>query len=175
MREHGSRVLGIDISDAAIESTRIRFSVDSLVRVEAVDLCDWSLPDERFDVITSITVLQHIDEESLRKVLKNLRMALSPRGRLFALEIAVGRYSRSSGAINNPRERTPLEWEHIFESAGFRVARRTRYAPIGPILVQQFGRMVDAVRRPKLVEESRLTAIQNSGNRKSRDPRERIT
>lgn len=70
---------GIDVSPYAIEQGRLR-GVDRLAVAEADGL---PYPDERFDFVTAIDVVEHLDEETAEGMAAELRRVLRPGGIAF--------------------------------------------------------------------------------------------
>jgi len=84
---HADSVVGIDVSDAAIERALVRAAAQGLANVEfrcqAASALD---PGERFDGIACVAFLHHVPEPELPALLAQLHARLRPGGFLFAQE-----------------------------------------------------------------------------------------
>jgi len=88
LAEKGAFVTGADISEEAIAlaqqktpSDRVRFMVSSIA--------DLDQPPHSFDVITCVTVLQHVtDPDELQRSLSVIKRLLKPQGKLVIMEVA---------------------------------------------------------------------------------------
>ena len=102
MAERGAEVVGIDISDEAIEQMRERVSTQSIsdkvsfLRMNAEQL---EFPDRSFDVIAGRAILHHLD---LEKSLSEISRTLRPGGIALFVE-PLGH----NPVINAYRNRTP--------------------------------------------------------------------
>lgn len=87
----GARVTGVDLSPTMIAQARQRAARDGVAdrcRFEVRDLSSLDV-GEQFDLVLSVTVLQHIlDPERLRDALAAMRAHLAPGGRMILLEAA---------------------------------------------------------------------------------------
>ncbi|HEY6451637.1 MAG TPA: class I SAM-dependent methyltransferase [Steroidobacteraceae bacterium] len=87
----GAQVLGIDISPTMIAEARRRAGADGVAercRFEAQNLSALRL-DQQFDLVLSVTVLQHIlAPDDLRAALSAMHAHLAPGGRMILLEAA---------------------------------------------------------------------------------------
>jgi SAM-dependent methyltransferase len=145
LRAVNLNVHGVDISSTAVDSVNRRFKADSDVSAEVVDLQSWQPTEAHFDLITSITVLQHIDDSSLPDVLRHLRSGLAPDGRMLVLETAPVIASTTAKLQTGVNERSATEWEEVFESAGLEIIRQQTYAPFGPIAIHKVERIVGSI------------------------------
>ncbi len=163
LRRRGYRVTGIDISPAVAADTARRFASDDSVEIRPGAIEDAALGETRFDLITSVTVLQHImDARDLEKALRNLGGAVKPDGVMFALEIAPAWRMSASKLQAGVVERTAAEWRMLFASSGWRVDSERCYAPWGPVLVHQFDRMVGRIVGPRSPTDAAPLAIGQS-------------
>jgi SAM-dependent methyltransferase len=83
LRDRGADVLAIDISPEAIESNRQRISG---IEFRVADLARPDLPDDAFDLIASVTVLQHLPPDGQQSASAALARALRPGGYALLLE-----------------------------------------------------------------------------------------
>ena len=95
---HAESVLGIDVSNAAIDGARNRAAAGGLTNLEfrcqAVSALD---PDERFDGIASVAFLHHVAAADLPRLLADLGARLRPGGFLFAQEPSRRGFLRALG------------------------------------------------------------------------------
>jgi ubiquinone/menaquinone biosynthesis C-methylase UbiE len=150
LRSRGAAVTAIDISPEVIAAARRRFAAagDVTWLVGTIGAAD--LPAHTFDVITSITVLQHVvDNEEFIKSLVLLRRCLRPQGRLIVLELAPPRASHVDVTDENGfvylRERPPAEWEAAFAKAGLRVVETPVFPQLGIALLRGLSSVVTRV------------------------------
>lgn len=135
----GACVTGVDHSSAMIAeatrrtsgadlSSRCRFLVQDLAELDAGD---------GFDLILSVTVLQHILEPAaLRTAVERLAQHLSPTGTLLLLEAAPRRHTQScDSAVFRARERS--SYLELFAQCGLtlRTLRGVDPAPFRPWLL----------------------------------------
>jgi SAM-dependent methyltransferase len=83
LRDSGADVLAIDISPEAIEINRQR---NPGIEFRVADLAQPDLPDDAFDLIVSVTVLQHLPPDGQRSASAALARALRPGGYALLLE-----------------------------------------------------------------------------------------
>jgi len=89
LRHGAASVDGVDISSQVIAKARARFKADASVRLRQGCIIEQVTEQNRYDLITSITVLQHhVEEDELIRVLGILRSALKPNGLMIVLELA---------------------------------------------------------------------------------------
>lgn len=140
----GAAVVGLDISAGMIEiardaaarqGTAIRYEVG---RAQA-------LPEEFhgwFDLVTSITVLQHLmDDSDLARAVRNCALALRPGGHLACIENTMGGHRRRGNAYMRFRSRA--EWLRLFDDAGLTVERvaGVRSVPLLLLLYRVYARV----------------------------------
>jgi SAM-dependent methyltransferase len=150
LRDLGATVLGLDISPAAIGRAQARFAGDPLVSLTAGEIGEVALSEADFDVITSVTVLQHlVDDGALHAVLTKLRYTLRPEGRMVVLELAPPHeapvYQADASGDVYLVERPPVVWESAFRKAGLDVERTPPFPQLGITLLRAMGGLVDRV------------------------------
>ena len=114
---------GIDISDEYIESNKRRFSKYSDVLFIASDINDFlENNDSQYDIVLLLGVMHHLNDEDLGLLLRNIRKAISPDGRLVTfdgcIEEQTPRFTR--WILNNDRGnyvRTKAAWLDVFLSS----------------------------------------------------------
>jgi SAM-dependent methyltransferase len=118
LRDRGAEVLGIDISEAAIEANRRR-----IVGVEfrAGDIAGTPLPTESFDLAVSVTVLQHLPHAAQEIAIQNIASALRPTGTALILE--------------NVRDQGP----HVFARPIDDWVAAFRHASLSPVYVSGYS------------------------------------
>ena len=116
---------GVDVSSHVLAKAAARFSNEPRVVLECGPVYERVRREQRYDLITSVTVLQHhVDEQELVDVLKVLHGALKPGGRMVVLELAPpghGIDQQYSRGMLYVVERSPAVWRSAFSAAGFTV------------------------------------------------------
>lgn len=80
---------GVDVSPQVLAKATSRFTADARVRLRQGTVVEQVCEQGRYNLITSITVLQHhVEDEELIQVLGALRDALKPDGRIIVLELS---------------------------------------------------------------------------------------
>jgi len=143
----GANVTGIDISKEAIEKARQNnkgFSSNFLV----TSIMKMDLIPKSFDIILSITVLQHINDEELVLSARKMVESLNLNGYIYLLEtapISLNEISpqQSCGVNDNQCNinsyqyfRTRKEWITIFENAGMKLYIDALYPSFGLSLIK---------------------------------------
>lgn len=86
LAENGARVIGIDISEEAIQQARIKSSeldLESTVDFVVMDAMHTEFPDNSFDMVCGISILHHLD---IKKAYCELARILKPGGSAVFLE-----------------------------------------------------------------------------------------
>lgn len=118
MREHGIKDLtGVDIQKSLIDENRKRMPG---IRWIAGDFREQSYGSELFDLITSVTVLQHILPSEIIPTLRFLHRNLKTGGHMIALE-------NISYISNTCFGWRPIQWKELFHSGGFKIVRAIPY------------------------------------------------
>lgn len=142
-----ARVTGLDISPEVIARTRERFADRPEIKLLAAPIEEASLPGESFDVITSITVLQHVvDADHLARSLRALRNALRPDGRLIVLELAPPHNAPVANTEQPVIERPPAFWCEAFRAAELQLVEQPVLPQLGISLLRGLARAIDRVR-----------------------------
>jgi ubiquinone/menaquinone biosynthesis C-methylase UbiE len=117
----GLDVTGIDISSQAIkEAKKIAFDNNVQIRYLAKKAEDIEFGDEKFDIILSVTVLQHIlDDKLYSKSLRKFHKYLEEGGKLVLIESAPNRKKRDK--LSYKKERTFRKQIDLCREAGFRL------------------------------------------------------
>jgi SAM-dependent methyltransferase len=114
-------VLGIDISEGAVESARATAAAAGLsdrITYEVADVNALDLGSERFDAIFGVGSIHHVVE--LERLFEQCRRALEPDGLLLFDEyIGVSKWQVSDdvlGLMNSLLERLPARYRRVFGS-----------------------------------------------------------
>jgi 2-polyprenyl-3-methyl-5-hydroxy-6-metoxy-1,4-benzoquinol methylase len=150
-RRRGADVMGVDISPVVLERARQRFAGDERVQLEVGAIRDLNLAASSFDVVTSVTVLQHVlDDGEFVRSLQALRETLRPGGRMILLELAPPH--ESPVAIKDVNgfvyllERPPHAWRSSFERAGLTVVEEPVFPQLGIALLRGLGWLIGALK-----------------------------
>jgi SAM-dependent methyltransferase len=119
----GSKVVGIDIEPQRLEIAR-RYGSAQFFEMPVDDL---ELPSASFDVVNSVTVLQHVGHDTKRKAIAEFGRVLRPGGHAVLFEETDNK-DDSSHIFAWPRQ----EWQAEFARNGFVLERTVgdQYAPI---------------------------------------------
>jgi len=117
LASHGFDVTGIDLQERLLEANRRRHPAMRFVCVPVQDFED----DQRFDLVTSVTVLQHLPHAEQERAVTRLAAAVRPGGHVLLLE-NTGDH-RSPNVFPNSAER----WAQLFHARGIPLKRSLRY------------------------------------------------
>lgn len=117
--QRGAEVVGLDISGQAIEYARSRFPDVSFA---CAPLSEFTWEGETFDLVSSVTVLQHIPYGEQEKALRCVTRYLKPGGYALLIELVCRPSSRpaefeGTGSFPNTRE----GWLGLLRSSGLDV------------------------------------------------------
>ncbi len=115
LAEQGGRIIGVDIGTLAVQLASIRGLENAGYSVMA--LPDLGFQSSSFDLIISVTVLQHLPYSEQYEALSVLYRILRPSGFLITLEIV--EEDPAPHVFGNSRE----VWIEKFESEGFHLVR----------------------------------------------------
>lgn len=148
LRRAGARVLAFDFSAAVLEKLRARLPADaSDVRIVQASATDIPAESGSADVITSITVLQHlVHDDDLARALREFRRVLRPEGRIIILELAPPIPAPNLSPDGHVIERPTSAWRQAIESAGLRIEREATYPQWGITLLRLLARAIDGAR-----------------------------
>src|SRR5687768_4208221 len=108
LRDRGYLVTGIDLQAGLIERAR---ASDPDIRYEVAGVQEFEA-NEPFDLVTSVTVLQHIPKTDQEDAVRAIRRSLRPGGRAVVLECL-----RDFAPHVFPR--APGDWVELFGRGGF--------------------------------------------------------
>ena len=116
LAERGYRTVGIDLQPELMEINRRRYPQMTFERAAIQDYT----AEEPFDIVSSVTVIQHIPADEHALVIRKIRSLVKTGGYALILE--------------NIRDHLPhvfahpiAEWQARFQQAGFRLIARRRY------------------------------------------------
>lgn len=108
----GCRVTGVDISSEAVNLLAQEMPEHCFL---CQDISRLRVPNETFDIVNSVTVLQHMPEESQREAIRHATGALKTGGYLVLLENTTDFASRV--VFPHP----PKEWVGMAEASGLQL------------------------------------------------------
>jgi 2-polyprenyl-3-methyl-5-hydroxy-6-metoxy-1,4-benzoquinol methylase len=114
--ECGYDVTGIDLQPDLIEADRKRYPNIKFFNIAAQDFN----PEAPFDLISTVTVIQHNPFEEQDVVIRKMRQMLKPGGHVIALE---NTFEQAANTHSNSIE----VWKSKFEKAGFATVAVQRY------------------------------------------------
>jgi len=94
---HAERVIGVDLSRAAIDHARSRYAAGNL-QFQSGDVTRLDLPDDSVDVVVSFETLEHLEAQD--EMLGEFRRVLRPNGCLLISSPDRKTYSDESGYTN---------------------------------------------------------------------------
>lgn len=151
LRSRGAEVVALDISREVVRAAQRRYAGDDHIEWLTGAVSRAEIPVGAFDVVTSVTVLQHIVSDSeLNVSLRRLRNALAPSGRIIALELAppnVVSKPEKDGDVTYLVERSPSEWRKAFGDAGLAIVHEAVMPQLGIAALRGFNAAVAAMRR----------------------------
>lgn len=132
--------IGLDASPRALELARARAGERGLrnVRFLEGDVADLAgIPGASIDVAGAFDLIEHVDDDTVRRMLRSLRRVLKPGGRFVAYtpnrEHYVERFKARGFLLKQFPEhiavRRPREIRKLLESEGWRI-RSLRYSPV---------------------------------------------
>lgn len=111
----GASISGIDISNETIKKCKIRFRNLPNVILENIKLEDMNFKNNQFDLVVSITVLQHIiNPHDLSRALTNLLRVTKNGAYIFVLEISPVRVEHKEKFPNYISLKTRNDWINLF-------------------------------------------------------------
>jgi 2-polyprenyl-3-methyl-5-hydroxy-6-metoxy-1,4-benzoquinol methylase len=116
LADRGYQTTGIDLQRTLIEDARWRFPD---IEFHEIAVQEYE-PDEPFDIISSVTVLQHIPFDEQTAVIRRLRELTTSGGHAIVLEHII---DQSPHVFS----RTVEGWRAVFHEAGFECLAARRY------------------------------------------------
>jgi len=115
MTAKGAHVTGVDPTAAMLEAAR---KLSTGVRFEPMSATELAFPPESFDLVTAITVIQHLESAEQERAAAAMVRVLRPGGTLFVFDL-IDR--RDPGRIVFPR--APEEWIALYRGLGLELVR----------------------------------------------------
>lgn len=113
-------VEGVDISGEALQFCRKR----GLDNVRQADVTQMPFPDEQFDVVTALDVLEHLDDDTA--ALREFRRVLKPGGRVFVFAPAhKWLWSLQDEVSHHKRRYVRRTLRDVVTDAGLEIERQT--------------------------------------------------
>lgn len=135
LRDRGARVLATDVSEAVIEDNRrLIHGIDFL----AGDFTSMDLPGNHFDLVVSVTVLQHLPYQVQEEGAAAVARAMKKGGRAIFLENIRDRGTHVFA-------RSIVDWISLFREQGFRPKYVKGYEFNFPL--RAAARLIHGVRR----------------------------
>lgn len=136
----GAKVTGIDISDETLSIARRLHPNIEFMNMSAEQL---AFDDATFDIVSSVTVLQHLSPESLRSAIVEISRTLKTGGHLLLLEST---FVRNRASYIFPKSTTA--WIDLFHEHGMNVVtvKGMEYFPLVGILAA-FARLLSRLTR----------------------------
>jgi 2-polyprenyl-3-methyl-5-hydroxy-6-metoxy-1,4-benzoquinol methylase len=127
----GRRLVATDVSEQFVGILEDRFADSSNVTVRHLDM-DTFVPDERYDSIVMMNVLEHIEDDGA--ALKTLREALNPGGRIVLYVPAfMLLYSDFDREIGHYRRYRKKQLRELVQRAGFEVVDQRYVNSLGAL------------------------------------------
>ena len=152
--EGARHVVGVDVSPQVLAKAAARFQGNPRVVLgQGTVLEQVSSGQDQYDLITSVTVLQHhVEDTQLIAALTTLRTALKPIGKIIVLELAppheVEDQQYSCGVLYLV-ERPPKAWRSAFTAAGLRVVDEPVMPQFGIACLRGLSRLVGLIYNPR--------------------------
>jgi len=148
LASRGASVLAIDFSAAVLEVARRRgASVSAPMRFVCASATQIPAEAAAFDLVTSITVMQHlVRDEDLKLGMSELARVLKPDGRVVFLELAPPLPAPNRSPDGHVIERPPESWRAAFEAGGLAIDSEFPYPQYGITALRLFARAIDRVR-----------------------------
>jgi len=134
----GADVVGVDVSPEVIETARRRAVGQPNVRFVAEPITELGEASGAYDLIVSVTVLQHMTTEAaLQAALGSLAAAMAPASRLVALEMT----RASLASAGHVAGRSAAAWRQAFATAGLGGDGERGYPQWGVSLLGRLSRV----------------------------------
>lgn len=131
----GAHVVGVDRSEAMLAEARRRRPGHDFRLMNATQL---EFPDGSFELVTAVTVLQHLAPHEQERAAAEIARVVRPGGHVLVVD-RVGRPSSFSAAHGtHPREKD--DWSALWRSAGAELVARRGQEFSYPLRVAAIGR-----------------------------------
>jgi 2-polyprenyl-3-methyl-5-hydroxy-6-metoxy-1,4-benzoquinol methylase len=142
LADKGACVTGIDISKEAVRKSRERFLENPMVNIVTEKVEDMKFSPNSFDLVTSITVLQHIvEEEKFSAAVQNIVRVTKSGGYILILEATHGKEIN----VSYIKARDWQRYVRIFEENGCLTVYNTSYPQVGIKFVQMLSKLVGLI------------------------------
>jgi len=142
LSEAGARVTGLDVSQEAVRIARQRFQGNDRVEVITGKVEELDFPPESYDLVTSITVLQHIvDDRLFDRAVQNVTEVVKTGGNIILLETAPSKAPTGPDS-HYVRARTRQEWIDAFAAKGCQLVNETSHQQWGIVLSEKVARLM---------------------------------
>ena len=139
----GAKVTGIDISDVVIGKAQQVYGNKDNITFEISSDSFFIKNPEMFDIVMSITVMQHLDDFELKKTLGQIYEVTSPGAYLLVLEMVRG--AKNFDDNTSPIPRGHDDWLREFGNFGFELIKTSSYPQWAITILSNLARSV----RPK--------------------------
>lgn len=158
MAARGAEVVGVDPTAAMLETAR-RLSPG--VTFEAMSATGLEFPAEHFDLVTAVTVIQHLEPAEQERAAAAMVRVLRPGGTLFVFDLID---ERDPGRIVFPR--APEEWIALYRKLGLELVRweGQEYVPLIRALLAVLG--LRKKKEPAAEEVTAPSMLEQVGRRK---------
>jgi SAM-dependent methyltransferase len=136
LAQHGASAVGVDPTEGMLDAAR--GASDPSVEYRRMSATALAFPDASFDLVTCITVIQHLEPSEQETAVAEIARVLRPGGRALALDlIDLG----DRGKIVYPR--SAADWIRLYDAHGLAVERweGQEFVP----LIRGFRRVAEAV------------------------------
>lgn len=167
LKRLGLRVVGADISQEACKIAGERFKKDLSVRIRCVRIENMGFQNAQFDLVTSVTVLQHVvNPENLCKAVRGIAEVVKPSGYIVLMESTADsseeKVTDASGATFLIARSVDI-WRDLMEKEGCILESVSGYPGWGTEISLRFARYLSL-----LVGRGRTGAGQANANRATR-------
>ncbi len=129
-----ANIKGLDISPLTVQACADRFKHNQNIEIATADITQAQLGTDMYDLVVSMTVLQHITEiKTLSKVLLDIRKSLVTEGRFVFLENV---YSKGENTDYLNRSFSRKDWISLCQDQGFIIEHSGPYPQWGVVLVE---------------------------------------
>lgn len=116
LTEHGANAVGVDPTEGMLVAAR--HASPPAIEYRRMSATALDFADEQIDLVTCITVIQHLQPQEQEKAVSELARVLRPGGEAVVLDLID---LNDRGAIVYPR--SAPDWIRLYEAHGFRVER----------------------------------------------------
>ena len=82
---HAREYIGVDLNPAHIEAAKAKYSGADFRSGDAISFVETI--DKKFDLITMIGLLHHLDDDQVRRIMRGAKRALNPNGKVVAFDV----------------------------------------------------------------------------------------